>query len=125
MHRWPSWLRWVVLIPFTIIGAFVGAFILKVILEVCPYTQDRQWIIDCGQSGALGGLLIFLTVTIAPKYKNNLAIIILVLLGTMQLLFILFAASGSVGKYNFLVSIPIFVIAISTYYQLRDEIDFD
>lgn len=97
--KWPSWLRWLLFLPATLIISVLGSTLFLVVVSL--FTETNTGSFDGGwyrlmQSAILGGLFVYVGGFMAPKAQMSVAVILLVVLA--MLLTLILSATMFLGN---------------------------
>lgn len=130
IKNWPHWLRWGLSYPAAVLGAFVGAWLFRILSSLFG-PQDQQWWYDIVQTGMIGYFFVFISCWFAPKSRRVVSIVSLgiVIALSFFLVGIIFLASSYGRNLDdpliFYVSLVVFigaaVGAVMTVHQLEGE----
>lgn len=85
IHKWPSWLRWILVIPSAIIGGLLihGVYALSNII-FSPYGEETFWI-EFAKTIIFSCSFIYSGVWMAPSRQYMVSIILLIFLSIISL----------------------------------------
>ena len=111
--KWPDWLRWVIFVPFSAVGAVLAAFLVRVIVS---FRGDPGVWAEMLQAAAMTYLFIILLSGIAPVYKFTVALIgagvAVALLGALVGFVVFGAVAGIEIEWTFWLIVAAYIAGI-------------
>lgn len=110
-ENWPTWLRWIVFIPFAVIGSLLVAFIISVLVSA---RGDAEAWVQTIQAAAIGYLFVVILSGIAPAHKFPIALVgagVLIALLCVLTGFVIFGAmAGIETDWTFYLAIVGYIV---------------
>jgi len=114
IESWPAWLRWLLFLPASFLGAVVASVLYLIITAIAGFFVgfDGEFITQLISSAVLGGMFIYAGAWMAPHHQFAVSIFLLVLLTMVSTLVFLFSFSPLSSNGPILQGIHTLVVLI-------------